>query len=86
MLGRSGIGGIPVTKLESNGPSKPQRMPKRHPQIKPHSKTGICIGINILPAFCTEWNAIGKTTHKAMQTAVMIDFFTLDISPIWFPL
>ena len=36
----------------------------------PHSSTGMCIGSMILPPFGMEWNAIGRTRHSAMFTAV----------------
>jgi hypothetical protein len=76
MDGSIAIGGIAVIKLDINGPARPHSNPNGHPQIRPHSSTGICIGQNMLPAFCTEWNAIGRTTQSAMHAAVMIALFT----------
>jgi hypothetical protein len=81
MLGRNAMAGIPVKRLDSRGPIIPQASPKAHPQIKPHNSTGICMGDNTCPAFGMAWNAMGSTTHKDVQTAVIIDFLTVVIKP-----
>jgi len=73
------MGGIPVMRVESRDPARPQSSPKGQPQISPHKRTGMCIGLNMLPASGMEWNSMGRTTHNAVHTAVIMERFTEDI-------
>lgn len=43
------IGGMENKACLKSGRIKPINKPYSLPQIKPHSKTGICIGSNIVP-------------------------------------
>ena len=79
MPGSTAGEGMPVSTPDSTGPSSPQTRPYGHPQASPHSSTGMCIGRKIGPAFAIAWNAIGSTTHSAMQSAQNARFFAENV-------
>ena len=60
------IGGIPNSMLLKTGKTRPMIKPYGHPQIKPQSKTGICIGNNLLPilGICTVRNGIKSPSAR----------------------
>lgn len=47
------IGGIPKSMLLNIGTIRPTNNPYGHPQTKPQSNTGMCIGNNLLPMLGT---------------------------------
>jgi len=60
------IGGIPNSMLLKTGKTRPMIKPYGHPQIKPQSKTGICIGNYLLPrlGICAVRNGIKSPSAR----------------------
>jgi hypothetical protein len=60
------IGGIPNSMLLKTGKTRPMIKPYGHPQIKPQSKIGICIGNNLLPrlGICAVRNGIKSPSAR----------------------
>lgn len=69
------IGGIENRACLKSGKIKPINKPYSLPQIKPHSKTGICIGSNIVPISGICPVTKGKTSPSAKKNALRVIFF-----------
>jgi hypothetical protein len=73
------IGGIPSSMHLKTGKTRPLIKPYGHPQINPQSKTGICIGNNLLPrlGICAVRNGIKSTNarNNPDNTNCLVDSF-----------
>jgi len=84
------IGGIgmDVKRKLSNGESIPVMTPITGPAKKPASKTGICIGKNVLPAEGPpiKWNTCGNRTARAKNKPPDAIFLVVNFCRILTPL
>lgn len=64
--------GMAVMRYEITGAMMPQASPQPEPHKAPQSRTGRCIGRNILPAFGMACSVSGRTIASAVHMAAQM--------------
>ena len=71
-------GGMPNIKERKMGLTRPAIRPQGHPQMKPHSSTGMCMGLSMLPICGICPVKKGSSRASAIKNAVSTMFLRRD--------